>query len=384
MAISRVTTWAAGNVLTAAALNAEFDNLLNQANTAPTSYTIGDLLQANSGTTLTTLAAVAAGSYLRSGGVATASVWSTVTLPNTTTISQLLYSSAANVVAGLATANSGILITSSGGVPSIGTDIPTAVTIGAAYVYRVGGTDVAVADGGTGVGTFTANGILYGNSATSILVTAQGGTNTILTASAGAPVFSATPIINTSVQLGVVSTATGSLKLAHASSANLTTITAGNATAAVTYVWPTADGTSGQVLSTNASGALSWATASAGAVSVKVGTFTRDLTTASGTQAVTGVGFTPKAIIFLTASSAVDVGYGSWGVTDGGVVSGIEWRGGVTADTFAASNIISVILTATDYQYVSAISLDADGFTVTWVKAGSPTGTAAIRYLAIR
>ena len=125
---------------------------------------------------------------------------------------------------------------------------------------------VSVAQGGTGVATFTANGVLYGNAATSILVTAQGGTNTILTASAGAPAWSATPIINTSLQLGVVSTATGSLKLAHASSANLTTITAGNATAAVTYVWPTADGTSGQVLSTNASGGLSWATGGGGAV----------------------------------------------------------------------------------------------------------------------
>ena len=127
-----------------------------------------------------------------------------------------------------------------------------------------------VANGGTGVATFTANGVLYGNAATSVLVTAQGGTNTILTASAGAPSFSATPIINTSLQLGVVSTTTGSLKLAHVSSVNLTTLTAGNATAAVTYIWPTADGTSGQVLSTNASGVLSWATAAGGATTTTV------------------------------------------------------------------------------------------------------------------
>ncbi len=37
--------------------------------------------------------------------------------------------------------------------PAWGTDIPTAVTIGTAYIYRVSGTDVAVADGGTGQST---------------------------------------------------------------------------------------------------------------------------------------------------------------------------------------------------------------------------------------
>ena len=56
-------------------------------------------------------------------------------------------------------------------------------------------TDLAVADGGTGVGTFTTNGVLYGNSTTNILVTSQGGTNSVLTANAGAPSFSDSPTI---------------------------------------------------------------------------------------------------------------------------------------------------------------------------------------------
>lgn len=45
-----------------------------------------------------------------------------------TTVNQLLYSSSSNTIAGLATANSGLLVTSSGGVPSIGTAIPNGVT----------------------------------------------------------------------------------------------------------------------------------------------------------------------------------------------------------------------------------------------------------------
>jgi hypothetical protein len=45
--------------------------------------------------------------------------WSTATYPSTTTINQLLFSSAANTVTGLTTANGGVLVTSNTGVPSI-------------------------------------------------------------------------------------------------------------------------------------------------------------------------------------------------------------------------------------------------------------------------
>lgn len=48
-------------------------------------------------------------------------------------------------------------------LPAWGTDIPTAVTIGAKYIYRADGTDVPVADGGTGASTLTDHGILLGS-----------------------------------------------------------------------------------------------------------------------------------------------------------------------------------------------------------------------------
>lgn len=50
--------------------------------------------------------------------------WSTATYPATTTVNQLLYSSSANTIAGLATANSAVLVTSAGGVPSLSTTLP--------------------------------------------------------------------------------------------------------------------------------------------------------------------------------------------------------------------------------------------------------------------
>jgi len=96
-----------------------------------------------------------AGQVLRSGASAAPS-WSTATYPATTAINQILYSSAANTIAGLATANNSVLVTSGTGVPSLAADIPTGVTIGTKYIYRVDGTDVAIADGGTGASTAVA------------------------------------------------------------------------------------------------------------------------------------------------------------------------------------------------------------------------------------
>ena len=65
------------------------------------------------------LAGTATANQILQSGASAAPTWSTATYPATTTINQLLYSSAANVIGGLATANSGTLVTSSTGVPSI-------------------------------------------------------------------------------------------------------------------------------------------------------------------------------------------------------------------------------------------------------------------------
>jgi hypothetical protein len=93
--------------------------------------------------------------------------------------------------------------------------------------------------------------------------------------------------------LGTVSSNTGSLALANGSSANLTTIQAGNATAAVTYKLPTANGSSGQMLTTdgNSPAQLSWSTPSG---TQKLGRNTTDQTNASGNALAnaTGLSFT--------------------------------------------------------------------------------------------
>lgn len=99
----------------------------------------GSITIAGSGSTLTTqLTGLTANSVLYGLGTATiglvasgttgqvlqtntgaAPTYSTATYPSTTTINQILYSSSANVVAGLATANNGVLTTGTTGIPVI-------------------------------------------------------------------------------------------------------------------------------------------------------------------------------------------------------------------------------------------------------------------------
>lgn len=65
------------------------------------------------------LAGTATANQVLLSGLSTTPAWSTATYPATTTINQLLYSSSANVIAGLATANGGVLNASATGVPSL-------------------------------------------------------------------------------------------------------------------------------------------------------------------------------------------------------------------------------------------------------------------------
>lgn len=70
-------------------------------------------------TNLAILSGTATARQMLQSGASATPAWSTTTWPATTTINRLLFSSAANVITDLATANGGVLNTSSGGVPSI-------------------------------------------------------------------------------------------------------------------------------------------------------------------------------------------------------------------------------------------------------------------------
>jgi hypothetical protein len=110
---------------------------INQLLYSSAANVIGGLVTANSGLLVTSNAGVPSilagpgttGQILQSNTAASPS-FSTASYPSTTTINQILYSSAANTVAGLATANSGTLVTSSTGVPSIASLAAMQVLIG--------------------------------------------------------------------------------------------------------------------------------------------------------------------------------------------------------------------------------------------------------------
>jgi len=80
----------------------------------PNSAVVGDVLYASATNVYNNLADVAAGAYLRSGGVTTAPLWSTVTLPNSAVVGDLLSVSATNVYANIAAVASGSVLTSGG------------------------------------------------------------------------------------------------------------------------------------------------------------------------------------------------------------------------------------------------------------------------------
>lgn len=105
---------------------------------------------------------------------------------SSTTINQILYSSANNTIAGLATGNTGALVTSSSGVPSI-TTAATAGNVmqrsGTSIIFTsldltaagtVGSSILGVANGGTGAASLTDNRLLLGNGTAAVGVLAAG------------------------------------------------------------------------------------------------------------------------------------------------------------------------------------------------------------------
>ena len=115
---------------------------------------------------------------------------------------------------------------------------------------------------------------------------------------------------------------------------------------------------------------------------------TRDLSTASGTQVVTGVGFQPKSILFTScqAGGAGGIYWTQGHATETGfTMSMMNRRAGVTGDFIQSGTSVMVILiTAGNQQSADLTSFDADGFTLTWGKTGTPTGTARFSFLCLR
>ncbi|MBA7562988.1 hypothetical protein ES708_04641 [subsurface metagenome] len=126
------------------------------------------------------------------------------------------------------------------------------------------------------------------------------------------------------------------------------------------------------------------ATAPEWAVGVQIGVFSIDTATATGTQAVTGVGFKPAKVFFI--ANVTDTTQLSFGFDDGTIEDALYNNYARVATQWAVYTASSIYLIQDDGILYSGLiqSLDADGFTISWTKAGAKTGTASILYLAIR
>lgn len=190
-------------------------------------------------------------------------------------------------------------------------------------------------------------------------------------------------------------------------------------TASVTLTLPDGAGSANQILSTDGSGTLSWATSTSltkasgaevttGTDDAKyatpkaladagvntrlksvVGSFTRDLSAvgAPTNVAYTGVGFVPTSIHFIGALPNSQVRSEGWSDSAKGgrglYTTSTTANGSINTD-FTAQGILGFQVSAGNRQFCLMTSYDADGFTLTWYKDGSPTGTANIHYIAYR
>jgi len=112
------------------------------------SQAIGDIAYATSTTAYGRLADVAVGSYLRSGGVGTAPLWSTLILPNAATVGDIMYASSANTITSLADIASGAPLISGGvGVVPAYAAYKLAGTSAATYTFPTATKTIAANDG---------------------------------------------------------------------------------------------------------------------------------------------------------------------------------------------------------------------------------------------
>jgi hypothetical protein len=111
----------------------------------------------------------------------------------------------------------------------------------------------------------------------------------------------------------------------------------------------------------------------------KTGSFTRDMTAASGTQSITGVGFKPRVVrVYCLINGTLT-----------GSIGELSPSGNVakaTSDTSSLNSIQANYLAylrpaSADYQ-VATGALTNDGFDLAWTKGGSPTGTGSGVYVA--
>ena len=380
-------------------------------------------------------------------GASTTPAWSTATYPATTTVNQLLYSSSANVIAGLATGNSGVLITSAGGVPSISSTLPSAVqanitatgTIasgtwnGSVIALAYGGTNanLTASNGGIFYSTASAGAILSGTATASLPLLSGSSTTPSWAAisypasatSGGVPYFSSTSAMASSaalgsgqivlgggagsapttsanasissgaLSLGANASVLGSVKMFGSTSGDTTVKAAAVAGTASIFQLPATNGTNGYVLQTDGTGVTSWVNPSSGGTvtSVAAGTgMSFSTITTTGSVAIDGA----TASNFEAGTSnkvlTADVVFTSETTTTYGTTTTFDFSGFFNTKVTLTGNITTATCSNIKAGQSGTIRFIQDGTgsrTAVWCSqfkwAGGTTGTLTTTASAI-
>ena len=136
------------------------------------------------------------------------------------------------------------------------------VNIEGNIIYRAGGTDVPVSDGGTGASSLTDNAVLTGTGSSAITAEGNLSFNGSTLAVTGAATVSTTLGVTGASTLDGV-TVTDNTISSNASNANLEISANGSGKVSISgLLWPTSDGSNGQALVTDGAGTLSFGTVS--------------------------------------------------------------------------------------------------------------------------
>lgn len=332
----------------------------------------------SSTSTLTQLAAtVTTGQILQNNASADPS-WSTATYPSTTTINQLLYSSSANVVAGLATANRAVLTTGTTGIPAL----TALATDGQLIIGSTAGAPAAA--------TLTAGtGITITNASNSITIAVTTGTGVVetLTGNSGGAISPTAGNINT---LG-----TGSITIAGSGSTLTTQLTGltnhnvlvGAGTTTITNVAPSA--TSGVPLISQgaasdpvfgtalvAGGGTASTSFNITGVVISGATSTTALTSVTLTDGQLAIGSSTgnPAAATLTAGTGITITNGHNSITVASTGGGITWS--ETSGTFTAASNHGYFITAASTPTLPASPSEGDvvAFAVDTASACTVTG----------
>ena len=96
---------------------------------------------------------------------------------------------------------------------------------------------------------------------------------------------------------------------------------------------------------------------------------------ASGAVSYTGYGFTPSALIIIAADTSSPSAL-AFGFATGTAAFGSIYQNGVAGRyDFTTSDFLTMYYSSGNYQQADLTSFDADGFTLTWTKTGTPPAT---------